>query len=175
MAFILRRVADAVAIVEAGGPNPAATITPHYLAINRNAMVEGGIRPHVYCLPVVKRETHRLALRRAATSGSAKFFPGTVSAPHAVGAKQSACGCADVFNAPFAVENYAKTFDEEGAIDRLEALAPENGARFYGLSLNDDVMVLERAATPVPGKMTLGAEDLAPFHAGETLDWSLVG
>jgi dihydroorotase len=175
VAFIPRRVADAVAVVEAGGPNLAAIITPHPLAINRNAMFEGGMRPHFYCLPVVKRETHRLALRRAATSGSAKFFLGTDSAPHTVSAKESACGCAGVFNAPFAIESYARTFEEEGAIDRLEAFASENGPRFYGLPLNDGVIVLERRATPVPGKMTLGAEDLVPFHAGETLDWSLVG
>jgi dihydroorotase len=136
--------ADAVAFVEAGGPNLAATITPHHLAINRNAMFDGGIRPHFYCLPVAKRETHRLALRRAATSGSAKFFLGTDSAPHPVGDKESACGCAGVFNAPFALESYAKTFDEEGALDRLEAFASENGPRFYGLPLNDSFIHLER-------------------------------
>jgi len=167
--------ADAVDFVEASGPNLAATITPHHLAINRNAMFEGGMRPHFYCLPIVKRETHRLALRRAATSGSAKFFLGTDSAPHTVGAKESACGCAGVFNAPFAIESYARTFEEEGALDRLEAFASENGPRFYGLPLNDGVMVLERTASPVPDRMTLGSAELVPFHAGETLDWRIAG
>jgi len=165
--------ADAVAFVEASGPNLAATITPHHLAINRNAMFEGGMRPHFYCLPIVKRETHRLALRRAATSGSAKFFLGTDSARHTVGAKEAACGCAGVFNAPYAIESYAKTFEEEGALDRLEAFASENGPRFYGLPLNEGVMVLERTASPVPDRMTLGSADLVPFHAGETLDWQI--
>lgn len=167
--------ADAVSFVEAGGPNLAATITPHHLAINRNAMFDGGIRPHFYCLPVAKRETHRLALRRAATSGSAKFFLGTDSAPHAVGDKESSCGCAGVFNAPFAMESYAKTFDEEGALDHLEAFASENGPRFYGLPLNEGVIVLELQSCPVPEKMTPGSESLVPFHAGETLNWRLAG
>jgi len=165
--------ADAVAFVEASGPNLAATITPHHLAINRNAMFEGGMRPHFYCLPIVKRETHRLALRRAATSGSAKFFLGTDSAPHTVGAKEAACGCAGVFNAPYAIESYAKTFEEEGALDRLEAFASENGPRFYGLPLNEGTLVLERTGSPVPDRMTLGSAELVPFHAGETLDWKI--
>jgi dihydroorotase len=164
--------ADAVAFVEASGPNLAATITPHHLAINRNAMFEGGIRPHLYCLPIVKREPHRLALRRAATSGSAKFFLGTDSAPHPVGDKESACGCAGVFNAPYALESYAKAFDEEGALDRLEAFASENGPRFYGLPLNDGVVVLEPRAALVPDKITVTQTDLVPFHAGETLAWT---
>jgi dihydroorotase len=166
--------AEAVAFVEAGGPNLAATITPHHLAINRNAMFDGGIRPHFYCLPVAKRETHRLALRRAAASGSAKFFLGTDSAPHAAPDKESACGCAGVFNAPHALESYATVFDEEGALDRLEAFASENGPRFYGLPLNDGVVMLERTPNPVPQRLGLGAGDLVPFHAGETLGWSLV-
>ncbi len=164
--------ADAVAFVEASGPNLAATITPHHLTINRNAMFEGGIRPHLYCLPIAKREPHRLALRRAATSGSAKFFLGTDSAPHAVGDKESACGCAGVFNAPYALESYAKVFEEDGALDRLEAFASENGPRFYGLPLNDGVVVLERRQTRVPDKLKLDATDLVPFHAGEALSWT---
>jgi dihydroorotase len=165
--------AEAVAFVEAGSPHLAATITPHHLAINRNAMFEGGIRPHFYCLPIVKREQHRLALRKAATSGSAKFFLGTDSAPHALGAKQSACGCAGIFNAPFALESYAKTFEEEGALDRLEAFASENGPRFYGLPLNDGVVTLEQRETRVPDRITVDDTDLVPFHAGEALAWSL--
>ena len=111
--------ADAVAFVDAGSVNIAATITPQHLHINRNAMFAGGIRQHAYCLPVAKREVHRLALRKAATSGSAKYFLGTDSAPHDKAAKESACGCAGIFNAPFAMESYAAVFDEEGALDRL--------------------------------------------------------
>ncbi|MFM8940189.1 MAG: amidohydrolase family protein, partial [Phenylobacterium sp.] len=157
------------------GPLIAATITPHHLAINRNAMFEGGIRPHFYCLPVAKREPHRLALRRAATSGSAKFFLGTDSAPHPVGDKESSCGCAGIYNAPFALESYATVFEEEGALDRLEAFASENGPRFYGLPLNEGSVVLERRATPVPEKLSLAAADLVPFHAGEVLGWTFAG
>jgi len=165
--------ADAAAFVEAGGPNLAATITPHHLAINRNAMFEGGLRPHLYCLPIVKREPHRLALRRAATSGSAKFFLGTDSAPHPVGDKESACGCAGVFNAPYALESYAKVFDEEGALDQLEAFASENGPRFYGLPLNESRVTLERRPSHVPQKIKLQDVELVPFHAGEALSWSV--
>ena len=119
--------ADAAEFVEGAGPNLAATVTPHHLVINRNAMFDGGIRPHAYCLPVAKREKHREAVRKAATSGSAKFFLGTDSAPHDRHAKESACGCAGIFNASFALETYAQVFDEEGALDRLEAFASENG------------------------------------------------
>ena len=167
--------AEAVGFVEAGGPNLAATITPHHLMINRNAMFEGGIRPHFYCLPIVKRESHRLALRRAATSGSAKFFLGTDSAPHAAADKQSACGCAGVFNAPFALESYATVFEEEGALDRLEAFASENGPRFYRLPLNDGTVVLDRRSHQVPDSIALDGSQLVPFHAGETLSWSFAG
>jgi dihydroorotase len=165
--------ADAVAFVEAGGPRLAATVTPHHLAINRNAMFDGGIRPHAYCLPVAKRERHRLALRRAATSGSAKFFLGTDSAPHPAAAKEAACGCAGIFNAPFALEAYAAVFEAEGALGRLEAFASENGPRFYGLPLNPDVVHLERRPTLVPERLTAGGSSLVPFHAGETLAWAL--
>jgi dihydroorotase len=166
--------ADAVAFVEASGPNVAATITPHHLAINRNAMFEGGIRPHFYCLPIAKREPHRLALCRAATSGSPKFFLGTDSAPHPVGDKETSCGCAGIFNAPFALESYAAIFEAEGALDRLEAFASENGPRFYGLPLNTGTVTLERRTVPVPEVLKLAAADLVPFHAGEELGWSLV-
>ena len=166
---------EAAAFVEAAGPNVAATITPHHLAINRNAMFEGGIRPHMYCLPVAKREPHRLALRKAATSGSAKFFLGTDSAPHPATDKEAACGCAGIFNAPYALESYAKTFDEEGALDRLEAFASENGPRFYGLPLNPGTVTLERAPCVVPGEITNTPSKVVPFHAGETLPWRFVG
>lgn len=166
--------AEAVAFVESGNPHLAATITPHHLRINRNAMFTGGIRPHFYCLPVAKRERHRLALRGAATSGSPKFFLGTDSAPHLIGQKESACGCAGIFNAPFAIESYAATFDEDGAIDKLEAFASEHGPRFYGLPLNTETIVLERVDVVVPQRITLlPAGEVVPFHAGETLPWRL--
>jgi dihydroorotase len=167
--------ADAVRFVEDGGPNLAATITPHHLEINRNAMFEGGIRPHFYCLPVAKRETHRLALRRAATSGNPKFFLGTDSAPHAVSDKESACGCAGIFNAPFALESYAKTFEEEGALHRLEAFASENGPRFYRLPLNTSRIALERTSSQVPDILPAASTQIVPFHAGQTLAWRCAG
>ncbi len=167
--------AEAADFVTAAGPNIGATITPHHLRINRNAMFEGGIRPHMYCLPVAKREKHRLALRKAAVSGSPKFFLGTDSAPHAIGRKETACGCAGVFNAPFAIESYAMTFEEDGAVDRLEAFASENGPRFYGLPLNADKIVLERAPASAPEQIGEGLEGLKPFHAGETLPWRFAG
>jgi dihydroorotase len=162
--------AEAVAFVEGAGPNVAATVTPHHLVINRNALFEGGLRPHAYCLPVAKRERHRLAVRRAATSGSPKFFLGTDSAPHALSAKQSACGCAGIFNAPFAIETYAMVFEEEGALDRLEGFASEYGPRFYGLPLNEGRIVLERSPVTVP-EVEAG---IALFMAGRTLPWRLV-
>ncbi len=166
---------EAAAFVESGPATLAATITPHHLDINRNAMFEGGIRPHFYCLPVAKREHHRLALRRAAVSGSPKFFLGTDSAPHAIGAKESACGCAGIFNAPHAIESYAKTFEEEGALDRLEAFASEHGPRFYGLALNSERIVLERAAQSVPQRLSAADTEIVPFHAGSTLAWRFAG
>lgn len=166
---------DAVAFVETGGPNLAATITPHHLEFNRNAMFDGGIRPHFYCLPVAKRELHRSALRRAATSGSEKFFLGTDSAPHPVEDKETACGCAGIFNAPFALESYAKTFEEEGALDRLEAFASEYGPKFYGLPLNKGQVVLERSDNPVPQILEDPTTRIVPFHAGEVLAWRFAG
>jgi dihydroorotase len=165
--------AEAVGFVEAAGANVAATVTPQHLAINRNAMFDGGLRPHAYCLPVAKRERHRLAVRRAATSGSPKFFLGTDSAPHAVEHKEAACGCAGIFNAPFALESYAEVFEEEGALDRLEAFASEHGARFYGLPLNEERIALERAAVEVPESLPAAGSRLVPFRAGETLRWRL--
>lgn len=165
---------EAVAFVESAGANVAATITPQHLHINRNAMLVGGIRPHLYCLPVAKRESHRLALRRAATSGSAKFFLGTDSAPHHRHTKETACGCAGIFNAPFALESYLQVFDEEGALDRFEGFASEHGARFYGLPLNEGTVTLERAAVEVPAEVPGGEAPIVPFHAGETLSWRFV-
>ena len=164
---------DAAEFVAESGPNIAATITPHHLDFNRNAIFQGGIRPHYYCLPIAKREKHRLALRKAATSGSSKFFLGTDTAPHTIGAKESACGCAGIFNAPHAMESYAKTFDEEGALDKLEGFASEHGPRFYGLPLNEDEMVLTRRDIDVPEMLDVAGTQIIPFHAGETLIWSV--
>jgi dihydroorotase len=175
MVFEHITTADAADFVLACGPNVAATVTPQHLIINRNALFAGGLRPHAYCLPVAKREEHRLAVRRAATSGSPKFFLGTDSAPHGVERKESGCGCAGIFNAPFALESYAAVFDEEGALDRFEAFASENGARFYGLPLNEGRIVLERRETAVPDSLPAGETRLVPFHAGETLRWAFAG
>jgi dihydroorotase len=164
---------EAVAFVGASGPQVAATITPQHLIINRNAIFDGGIRPHAYCLPVAKRERHRLAVRRAAVSGSPKFFLGTDSAPHEIGRKESGCGCAGIFNAPFALESYAQVFEEEDALDRLEGFASEHGPRFYGLPLNQDRVTLERVGSVVPEQIEMGSIALVPFHAGETLEWRI--
>jgi dihydroorotase len=170
--------AEAVDFVAAAGPNLAATITPHHLHLNRNALFAGGLRPDFYCLPVIKRERHRLALRAAAVSGQPCFFLGTDSAPHPRHAKESACGCAGIFNSPFAIESYATVFEQEGALERLEAFASEFGPRFYGLTLNEDRLVLRRQSLEVPQRLHLadrsGAQhELVPFHAGQRLPWCL--
>ena len=170
---------DAADFVRSGPANLAATITPHHLHINRNAMFAGGLRPDFYCLPVAKRELHRIALRAAATSGNPKFFLGTDSAPHSREAKESACGCAGIFNAPFAIESYAAVFEQENALDKLEAFASEFGPRFYGLPLNPGTVTLERQPHAVPRQLHLNdaagtSVDLVPFHAGDTLAWRLV-
>jgi dihydroorotase len=161
---------EAVDFVKGAPANVGATITPQHLHINRNAMLVGGIRPHAYCLPVAKREQHRLAVRAAAVSGSPKFFLGTDSAPHAVHTKEAACGCAGIFNAPYALESYVAVFDEEGALDKFEGFASEHGPNFYGLPLNGGTITLERGETSVPDKIG----EVVPFHAGETLGWRLV-
>lgn len=164
---------DAVDFVADCGPNVAATITPQHLHINRNAMFAGGIRPHAYCLPVAKRELHRLALRAAATGGNPKYFLGTDSAPHAREAKETACGCAGIFNAPYALESYATVFDEEGALDRFEGFASLYGPAFYRLPVNAATVTLERAHVPVPESLPFAGTSIIPFHAGETLGWRL--
>ena len=164
---------EGVQFVESAPSNVGATITPQHLHINRNAMLVGGMRPHAYCLPVAKREKHRLALRRAATSGNPKFFLGTDSAPHAREAKESACGCAGIFNAPFALESYLAVFEEEGALDRFEGFASENGPRFYNLPLNEERVTLKRTDCPVPDTIEADGTQLVPFHAGDTLRWRL--
>lgn len=165
---------EAAQFVAEASDKVAATITPQHLHLNRNAMLVGGIRPHAYCLPVAKREKHRLALRKAATSGSAKFFLGTDTAPHAKHLKEAACGCAGLFNAPFALESYVTVFDAEGALDKFEAFASENGPRFYGLPLNDGTVTLERGDVVVPEVIDANGTAIVPFHAGETLGWRLV-
>lgn len=165
--------ADAAEFVADSDARVAATITPQHLIINRNAIFDGGIRPHAYCLPVAKRERHRLAVRKAAVSGSPKFFLGTDSAPHEIGRKESACGCAGIFNAPYAMESYAQVFDEEGALDRLEGFASEHGPNFYGLPLNEGTVTLKREAVNVPQIIAKGDINLVPFHAGEELRWRL--
>ena len=166
---------DAADFVTTAGPYVAATITPQHLHINRNAMFAGGIRPHAYCLPVAKRELHRLALRKAATSGSSKFFLGTDSAPHAVSAKESACGCAGIFNAPFALESYVTVFDEENALDQFEGFASLHGPAFYRLPVNEDTITLRKTPFTVPDSIDCAGTPVVPFHAGEELGWQLEG
>lgn len=165
---------EAAQFVDAAGEGVAATITPQHLHINRNAMLAGGIRPHMYCLPVAKREVHRLALRKAATSGLAKYFLGTDSAPHPRDAKESGCGCAGIFNAPHALESYLAVFEEEGALDRFEAFASLNGPAFYRLPVNEETVTLERGGVQVPGELDGGGAPIVPFQAGEELSWRLI-
>ncbi|MEB3246921.1 MAG: dihydroorotase [Synechococcus sp.] len=160
---------QAVDFVGSADRNLAATITPHHLHINRNAMFRGGLRSDFYCLPVAKRECHRLALRQAATSGDHRFFLGTDSAPHARAGKETSCGCAGIFNAPHALESYAEVFDQENALDRLEAFASLNGPAFYNLPANTDRITLERQDQLVPELVN----GLVPFHAGEILSWKV--
>jgi dihydroorotase len=164
---------EAAQYVEVTGPNVAATITAHHLLMNRNALFMGGIRPHHYCLPVLKRESHREALVEAATSGNPKFFLGTDSAPHPRGAKEAACGCAGIYTAHAALELYATAFEEAGALDKLEGFASVFGAQFYGLPLNEGTISLERAEWRVPERIAFGADELVPLRAGETISWKL--
>ncbi|MBV9965783.1 MAG: dihydroorotase, partial [Alphaproteobacteria bacterium] len=164
---------EAVAYVESGGANLAATITAHHLIINRNAIFQGGIRPHLYCLPIAKRERHRRALRRAATSGHRAFFLGSDSAPHAIPTKETACGCAGVFTAASALELYAEVFDQEGALDRFEAFASLNGPAFYRLPVNEQRVTLRREEWTVPYRIGEGELAVMPFRAGERLRWRL--
>jgi dihydroorotase len=162
---------EAVDFVEWAPDNVAATITVHHMIINRNAMFAGGIRPHMYCLPIPKREPHRLAVRRAALSGRRKFFMGTDSAPHLAHLKEAACGCAGIFTAPIALELLVQIFDEEDRLDQLERFLCENGALFYGLPLNEGTITLERKSRPVDSEIACGNERLVPFQAGGTLEW----
>ena len=164
---------DAVQYVEVTGANVAATITAHHLLMNRNALFMGGLRPHNYCLPVLKREEHREALVEAAVSGNPKFFLGTDSAPHARRAKETACGCAGIYTAHAAIELYAVAFEEVDALERLEGFASQFGARFYGLPENQDSITLVREEWRVPERIAFGAEELVPIRAGETIPWKL--
>jgi len=164
---------DAVQYLEVTGANIAATITAHHLLLNRNALFIGGIRPHHYCLPVLKREQHREALVEAATSGNPKFFLGTDSAPHARHAKENDCGCAGIYTAHAAIELYATAFEEAGALERLEGFASLFGPKFYGLAPNPDKIRLERRDWTVPVVLGFGEHELVPLRAGETLAWSL--
>jgi dihydroorotase len=164
---------EAAEFVFAAPDTVAATITAHHLEINRNHLLVGGVRPHLYCLPVAKREPHRQALRRAAVSGNPKFFLGTDTAPHPRSDKEAACGCAGIYSAPVALESYAATFEAEGALDRFEAFASEYGPRFYGLPVNEGTVTLVRKPKVVPAICGTGETAVVPYHAGETLAWSL--
>ncbi|GAB4443240.1 MAG: dihydroorotase [Turneriella sp.] len=166
--------ADAVDFVEAQSPRVAATITAHHLLLNRNALFTGGIRPHHYCLPVLKREEHRQRLVRAATSGSPKFFAGTDSAPHARHTKENDCGCAGIYTAFGGVELYAEVFDNADALDRLEFFLSEAGARFYGLPLNTEKIRLKKEQSPIPARFPMGAHELIPLRAGGYLEWRIL-
>nr|WP_267957605.1 dihydroorotase [Halomonas zhangzhouensis] len=166
--------ADAAAFVAQAPANVAATITAHHLLFNRNHMLTGGIRPHYYCLPILKRERHREALLAAATSGSGKFFLGTDSAPHAQGDKESACGCAGAYTAPAAIELYATAFEQAGALDRLEGFASHFGPDFYGLPRNGDTITLVREEWRLPDSLPYaGGQRIVPLKAGEMLAWKL--
>jgi dihydroorotase len=165
---------QAAEFVTAAPANVAATVTVHHLLYNRNAMFKGGIRPHLYCLPVLKREQHRQALVAAATSGNPKFFLGTDSAPHAVGAKETACGCAGIYSAHAAIELYAEAFEDAGALDKLEPFASFYGADFYGLPRHTDAITLRRERWDAPASLRLGEEALVPLRAGEAIRWRVV-
>jgi dihydroorotase len=160
-------------VAEAEGPI-AATITAHHLLYNRNEIFRGGINPHYYCLPVLKREEHRLALVTAATSGDERFFLGTDSAPHAIGAKQSSCGCAGCYTALHAVEMYAEAFEQAGALDKLEAFASLNGPAFYGLPVNSGTITLKREAWTLPDTVPMGESQLVPLNGGEQINWKML-
>ena len=165
---------NAVEFVNQAGKNVAATITAHHLLYNRNHMLVGGIKPHFYCLPVLKRNIHQQALISAATSGSEKFFLGTDSAPHAQHAKESACGCAGSYTAHAAIELYAEVFEQENALEKLEAFASLNGPNFYGLPVNCDTITLEKKSWSVPATMAFGQDQVVPIRANEDIAWQVV-
>ena len=164
---------QAVEFVESAPDTVAATITAHHLLLNRNAMFAGGIRPHHYCLPVLKREVHRAALIQAATGGSARYFLGTDSAPHSKAAKENACGCAGMYTAHAGLELYAEAFEQAGMLDRLEAFASFNGPDFYGLPRNKDQIEMHKSPREIPATLPFGGEAVVPYRAGERVTWSL--
>ncbi len=165
---------DAADFVQSTPNNVAATITAHHLLLNRNDMFKGGIQPHHYCLPILKREEHRLALVKAATSGDAKFFLGTDSAPHAKHTKEATCGCAGIYSAHAAIELYAEAFEAANALDKLEAFASFYGADFYGLPRNTDKIILQKTSWLVPNELPLGSDSLVPLRAGQQVHWKLI-
>lgn len=165
---------DAAQFVAGSGENVGATITAHHLLYNRNEIFRGGIRPHYYCLPVLKREEHRLALLTAATSGDERFFLGTDSAPHAIGAKEASCGCAGCYTALHAMELYATAFEQAGALDKLEAFASLNGPAFYGLPVNEGSITLTREPWTLPATVPFGESALVPLNAGEQVNWKML-
>ncbi len=167
--------ADAAQFVREASDKIAATITAHHLLYNRNHMLAGGIRPHFYCLPILKRNTHQEALLDAATSGSAKFFLGTDSAPHAQNAKEISCGCAGCYTAYAAIELYAEAFEQRNALDKLEGFASHFGADFYQLPRNQDTVTLVREPWTAPSSLAFGEQQLIPLRAGETLNWRILG
>lgn len=164
---------DAADFIRTAPNNVAATITPHHLLLNRNAMWSGGLQPHHYCLPVLKREAHRQTLVAAATSGNPKFFLGTDSAPHAKAAKETTCGCAGIYNSHAALEFYAEVFESAGRLEKLEAFASFHGPDFYGLPRNRNTVTLIKATTQVPESLPFGNEVLIPLRAGKTISWRL--
>lgn len=166
--------ADAAQFVREASANVAATITAHHLLYNRNHMLVGGIRPHFYCLPILKRNTHQEALLDAATSGNPKFFLGTDSAPHARHAKEAACGCAGCYTAYAAIELYAEAFDRRGALDKLEGFASQFGPDFYGLPRNSERITLIREDWVAPTELHFGDHTLVPLRAGEKLHWRVL-
>jgi len=165
---------NAVDFVMQSSENISATITAHHLLLNRNDMLVGGIKPHLYCLPVLKRESHRSALLQAATSGNAKFFLGTDSAPHTVNRKESACGCAGIYTAHAALELYAEAFDQENALDKLEGFASHFGADFYKLARNTGKVTLKKAPCDIPESFPVGDDAIRPLRAGDTVAWSVL-
>lgn len=165
---------EAVEFVNAAGKNVGATITAHHLLFNRNHMLAGGIRPHYYCLPILKRNSHQQALIEAAISGNSKFFIGTDSAPHLQNKKETACGCAGCYTAFAAIELYAEVFDRAGALDKLNAFVSHHGSDFYGLPRNEDSITLKKQPWTLPNSFDLGGAPLIPLLAGETLNWQVV-
>lgn len=164
---------DAVEFVQSASENVAATITAHHLLYNRNHLLAGGIRPHYYCLPILKRNTHQKALIAAAVSGSKKFFLGTDSAPHSKDKKETGCGCAGAYTAHAAIELYAESFEQAGALDKLEGFASHYGADFYGLARNSDTIILEKTPWTVPATYSLGDSEVVPIKAGNVIEWQV--